>query len=203
MKHGPLLRLPAAVAALAFGTACASVNGPFVWADDYQEPAVSASQYLVGIGDGLTVHVYNNDKLSTKARVRSDGRISVPLLNDLAAAGKTPEELGSEIERKLRDGNIVVSPRVTVLVDDVKPLTVSVLGSVSRAGTYTLDPGSGVAEALASAGGLSPFAHDDRIFVVRRTPTPVRIRFTFASLTDQTGRGSLFRLRSGDIVVAE
>jgi polysaccharide export outer membrane protein len=85
----------------------------------------------------------------------------------------------------------------------MKPLTVAILGAVARPGTYTLDRSNGVADALASAGGLTEFAHKDRIFVLRRTPTPARIRFTLAALTDSIGPAALFRLRSGDVVVAE
>ena len=182
--------------------ACASVQGSYVWADDYAAPAQS-TRYVLGVGDALSVQVWNNDKISTKARVRSDGRISVPLLNDVDVAGKTPDEAARDIEQKLRVSNLVTLPRVTVVVEEIKPVSVSVLGKVNRAGTYPLDAGSGVAEALASAGGLTPFAHQDRIFVLRRTPTPLRIRFTFASLTDQSQRAALFRLRTGDVIVAE
>jgi polysaccharide export outer membrane protein len=202
-SRNELLRYACALVSVVCIGACSSVHGAYVWADQYADGSPVVKQYVIGTGDALTVQVWNNDKITTKARVRSDGCISVPLLNDLNVAGKTPEQVAQEIEQKLRDGELVVAPRVTVIVDEVKPLTVSVMGNVARTGTYLLDAGSGVAEALASAGGLTPFAHDDRIFVLRRSPEVVRIRFTLASLTDQTARTSQFRLRSGDIVVAE
>jgi polysaccharide biosynthesis/export protein len=80
---------------------------------------------------------------------------------------------------------------------------VYVLGAVKTAGKYPLPPGSGVAEALALAGGLTEFAHKDRIFVLRHTPKPVLIRFTFDAITGQTGPAAAFRLQPGDVVKVE
>lgn len=194
--------LLASLAAFA-ATACASSGGQWVWADQYAAQAPGSGEYVVGVGDLLAVQVWDNEKISTKARVRSDGRISVPLLNDVAVSGRAPTQISREIEQRLRDSNLVLNPRVSVLVEEVRPVTVSVLGAVTRAGSYELTSGDGVAEALASAGGLTEFAHKDRIFVMRRAPEPQRIRFTFGALTGRSGRAAMFRLRSGDVVVAE
>jgi polysaccharide biosynthesis/export protein len=97
----------------------------------------------------------------------------------------------------------VVDPRVMVVLEETKPLAVAVMGEVVHAGMYTLIPGAGVAEALASAGGLTEFAHRDRIFVVRRTPQLVRIRFTYSALVGGSGKAPTFRLQNGDVVVTE
>lgn len=201
-----------AVALLGAG-ACASSAGRYVWADRYVAPAAEA-EYVVAPGDLLSVRVWDNEKLSTKARVRADGRISVPLLDDVLVAGRRPAAVARDLERRLREAQLVLAPRVDVALDEASPVTVSVLGKVARAGAYTLPVGSGAAEALASAGGLTEFAHQDRIFVLRRAPSvgtsgtagaaePVRIRFTFRALTGQSSRAALFRLRSGDVLVAE
>jgi len=135
--------------------------------------------------------------------VRSDGRITMPLLGDVEVEGKTTEQIARGLENQLRTSKLVLNPRVTVQVDEVKPITVAVLGNVVRSGTYPLGPNAGVAEALASAGGLTEFAHKDQIYVLRHTPEEVRIRFTFQSLTGQTRGAVQFRLRNGDVVVAE
>lgn len=182
--------------------ACSSVKGKYTWAD--QLPVTpQATAYSVGVGDHIAVQVWDNEKLSTRGRVRSDGKISLPLLNDVEVTGKSPEQIAKEVEHRLTASNLVLKPRVTVLIEEAQPVTVSVLGKVTRAGTFPLAPGAGVAEALAGAGGLTEFAHKDRIFVLRRTPEPVRIRFTFKSLTDLSGRAVVFRLRPGDVVVVE
>jgi polysaccharide biosynthesis/export protein len=186
--------------------ACASTSGggPFIWAADYvaSTPSAVVNTYTVGVGDLIAVQVFDNDKISTRGRVRTDGKLSIPLINDVVVAGKTPKQVATDVERALRDQNIVLAPRVNVVVDEVLPMRITVLGAVSKAGTYPVDPGSGVAEALAGAGGLTEFAKKDRIFVLRKTPTPVRIRFTFESLTG-TGPSGAFRLQQGDIVVVE
>jgi polysaccharide export outer membrane protein len=187
---------------LAATSACSSVKGAYVWADQFPAPEPSAG-YTVQPGDLISVQVWDNEKLSARGRVRSDGCISVPLLNDVVVAGRTPAEIAKDVEERLSRENLVLRPRVTVLVEDALPVTVSVLGKVARAGTLQLAPGAGVAEALAGAGGLTEFAHKDRIFVLRRTPEPVRVRFTFSSLTDLSRPAVAFKLRAGDVVVVE
>jgi len=134
-------------------------------------------------------------------RVRSDGRISLPFVNDVQAAGKTPLKLGGELEAGLKA--MVLNPKVTVVVEESRPLTISVLGEVSKPGTQTYERESGVAQALAAAGGLTNFAHKDRIFVVRSNPKPVRIHFTYENITRKVGPASVFRLKPGDVVIVE
>lgn len=182
--------------------ACGSVRGPYVWSQDVALPA-DPGGYLMQVGDLLSVQVWDNEKLSARGRVRSDGKFSIPLLGDMDVSGRTPEEFARETERRFAADSLIVRPRVTVLVEESAPLTVSVLGKVGRAGTVALSNGAGVAEALAGAGGLTEFAHKDRIFVLRRNPTPTRVRFTFASLTDLASNAVQFRLRAGDVVVVE
>jgi polysaccharide export outer membrane protein len=182
---------------------CSGVCGPYTWIDQYPVPATSTAGYHIGIGDLLVVQVYDNEKMSGRTRVRPDGRITMPLLPELPAADLTPSDLAREIERQLREQKLVVTPRVSISVEESKPLTISVLGKVARPGTFTLEPGAGVAQAIASAGGLTEFAHDDRIFVVRRGPEPVRLRFSMELLTGQSPAAALFRLQSGDLIVAE
>jgi polysaccharide export outer membrane protein len=91
---------------------------------------------------------------------------------------------------------------VTVTVEETTPASVSVLGEVTRPGTYPLDPSAGVLQALAAAGGLTEYAGKSSIFVVRRAP-PARVRFAFASLVQADSRAASFRLRAGDVVIVE
>ena len=187
--------------ALALLGACAP-SGPFVSVEDFTkaDPPEAAS-YLIQEGDLLRIQVWNQDAMSTRARVRSDGRISVPFLKDVEVAGKTPAALGTELEGLLKD--YVNHPVVYVVVEESRPATVSVIGEVTRAGVYPLDNGGGVAQALAAAGGLTPFAHKSRIFVVRAGPPRARIRFGYDALVEATGPAAAFRLRPGDVVVVE
>jgi polysaccharide biosynthesis/export protein len=198
----------AAAASLLVAAGCVSpsqtANKAFIWATDYvaREPGAVDATSRIGVGDLVSVQVFDNERMSAKGRVRSDGKMSIPLINDVLLEGKTPQQAGLDVERALREGNLVLSPRVNVVIEEVQPVRVAVLGAVAKAGTYPLEPGAGVAEALAGAGGLNEFAHKDRIYVLRKVPKPVRIRFTFAGLTD-TGPSSAFRLRQGDVVVVE
>ena len=122
-------------------------------------------------------------------------------LNDVDAAGYTPVALGQVIERRLAE--LVNAPRVTVSVEETKPQTVMVVGEVPRPGSFPYDASATVLQVLATAGGLTQDASGDRIFVLRQTPTPVRIRFSYDRLRRQEGRGAAFRLRPGDVVVVE
>jgi len=186
---------------LAVLCACAP-SGPFVSVDAFTKAAPPASApYLIQEGDLIRIQVWNQDAMSTRARVRSDGQISVPFLKDVAVAGKTPSALAGELEAMLKD--YVNHPVVYVVVEESKPATVSVIGEVARPGIYPIDGDTGVAQALAAGGGLTAYAHRDRIYVLRTASPPVRIRFTYDGLVQARGAAPSFRLRAGDVVVVE
>jgi len=192
-----------AIGALPLALLCSCAHsGAFVWVQDYAKsdpPAPGA--YAIQDGDLIRIQVWNQDAMSTRARVRSDGQISVPFLKDVAVAGKTPAALATELEGMLKD--YVNHPAVYVVVEESKPATVSVIGEVTRPGVYPLDAGGGLAQALAAAGGLTAFAHKTRIFVLRPGPAPARIRFSYEALVEGIGPASAFRLDAGDVVVVE
>src|SRR4051812_11698155 len=177
-------------------------TGAYVWVDQYAGKPVAPS-YVVGPGDTLTVKVLGHDEMSAHAKVRSDGRITVPYLNDVEVANQAPDDVAEKLRNKLID--FVNRPIVTVTVDEPRPFTVPITGEVSRPGVYPLETPAGVLQALASAGGLTQFAHDDQIYVLRRGPdgAPVRIRFKYESLAHAEGQGATFALQRDDIVVVE
>lgn len=185
--------------------ACATASkAPFVWADEWKEPqpAPAEGDYVIGIGDALNVQVWEQEKMSARVLVRSDGQVSLPFLNDVPAAGTTPVSLARELEGRLKA--FIVSPQVTVAVEEARPLSVSVLGQVGEPGLHNLTPGSGVAQALAAAGGLKDFAKKDRIFLLRATgDSSTRIRMTWDAVTAGQGNAARLRLRTGDVVVVE
>jgi polysaccharide export outer membrane protein len=139
------------------------------------------------------------EAISTKERVRSDGKVSIPFVGDVVARGKTPAVVAKEVEMALR--SFINAPSVTVTVEEFQPITVSVVGEVTKAATVPLDRDAGVLQAIANAGGLTENANRDAIFVLRELPTPQRIRFTYDLLTQNPGLR--FRLRTGDVVVVE
>lgn len=183
-----------AVAASACGP-----SGAYVWVTQLPPEQAASSEYLIAPGDVLNVRVYMQDAVSTKARVRSDGRISVPFVGDVLVQGKTPLAVGKEIETSLR--SFINAPSVSVSVEEFQPITVSVVGEVAKPTTLTLDREAGLLQAIAGAGGLTDNANRDAIFVLRGSPTPERIRFTYDMLTENPGLR--FYLRTGDVVVVE
>ncbi len=192
-----------AVAALA---AC-SPGGRYVRVEDLPRTMQAQGEYRIGPGDVLGVRVWNQPTMSLeKTRVRDDGKIAVPFLQDVEAAGKTPAELAERLQAHLK--TYVVSPMVTVTVEELRPLRVSVTGEVVKPGVYDLDRGAGVLSALAAAGSFTEFAHRDRIFVLRRgittaDPAPTRIRFRYEALTGGERPAASFQLLPGDVVVVE
>jgi polysaccharide export outer membrane protein len=179
-------------------TACGT-QGSYTWVQNLP-PTQTADEYAIAPGDMLSVRVYNQDNMSTHARVRSDGKLAMPFLGDVEVRGKTPAVLSKELEARLKE--YVVSPSVTVTVEETRPTSVAVLGEVTHPGNYTLDPTSGVLEALAASGGFSDYASRSSIFVVRRTPAE-RVRFDYEALASGEQRACSFRLRAGDVVVVE
>jgi polysaccharide export outer membrane protein len=193
------------IALLALTLGGCKTQAPYIWGDALpasKEPA--DKEYVIQPGDQLSVRVWGQDSMSARAKVRPDGRISLPFLDDVEAAGLTPSALGKRVQARLKE--YVVNPVVTVSLEDLRPVVVSVLGEVTRPGQYPLEQGSGVLQALAAAGGMTPFADKDWILVVRKrkdgTDTE-RIRFTYESLKGAQGRAATFRLQGGDVVVVE
>jgi polysaccharide export outer membrane protein len=197
-------RVPVLAAALALASACAHV-GNYIPVDDYRDPAASAgTEYIIATGDLLSVRVFSQDSLSGKARVRKDGKISLPLVNDTEAAGLSPSVLARQIQAKLKD--YIKDPVVTVSLEEAGPIEVSVLGEVGKPGVYRVEPRSGVLYALAMSGGLGQYASRDRIFVIRRAmdgKALVRIRFDYEKLTKGEGPAATFHMRDGDLLVVE
>jgi polysaccharide export outer membrane protein len=188
------------VGALAALGGCASdwIRPEYVSIEDYDQPFVPDGPYLISPGDLLSIRVQGQDGMSGKLRVRDDGKISLQFLNDVPASGLTPLQLAERIQVRLRE--FVVKPVVVVSLEETRPLQASVVGNVKKAGTFQLEPRSGVLQALAAAGGLGEFADPGRIFVLRHGE---RIRFTYKSLTQADRRAVEFRLRAGDVIVVE
>jgi polysaccharide export outer membrane protein len=192
------------LAALGLSLACRHA-GEYVWARDLPRAAAADPAYAIAPGDLLVVRVWNDDALGGRARVRSDGKISLPFVDDVPAAGVAPRDLARALEVRLT--GYVNEPHVTVALEEEKLLSVSLVGEVAKPGVYDLLAGSGVLQALAIAGGLTPWASDDRIFVLRRNPDggprPLRIRFAREALERGVDGSAAFRLRRGDVLVAE
>jgi polysaccharide export outer membrane protein len=129
------------------------------------KPATENPDYSIAPDDVLIIDVWKEPEISRTVPVRRDGKISLPLLNDVQAAGLTPTQLSLEIVEKLRA--TVVHPQVTVIVSQMSSLRIYILGQVNRGGAYPLVPGMTAMQALSIAGGLTPFAKRKKIHIMR------------------------------------
>ena len=196
-----MTRIPLAVLCV-FSLGCYTPRGAFVEVDD--GAVIDDSGYLISTADVLQVRVVQQDAMAARVKVRGDGKVSLPLINDVIAAGKSPSVLAAELQVRLKD--FINIPVVTVSLEESRPVVVSVVGEVMRPGVVTLEAGSGVLQALAASGGLTDFAHRDGLFVLRKMAAqtaPKRLRFTWEVLSRGEGPAARFTLLPGDVVVAE
>ena len=190
----------AAALALGASTAGCAKNGMYTWVAELPPDASAGGEYQIAAGDTISLRVFGQDNLTTRARVRTDGRIALPFLGDVEVRGKTPAGLSRELETRFKE--YMVAPKVTVILEETQATSVAVVGEVTHPGAFPVDGQTGVLQALALAGGLTEYASKDSIYVLRRSPQQ-RIRFTYASLIHGDQHAAGFRLRSGDVVVVE
>jgi len=129
------------------------------------ETAIKEDLYVIGRGDVLGVHVWKEDELSIDVIVRMDGRITLPLAGEVDAAGKTPPEVRTEIEKKLKE--FIEAPVVTVSLKNATSQKFYVLGEVQKTGEYPLIKKLKVLQAFALAGGFTQWASKDEIVLLR------------------------------------
>ncbi|MGD0675500.1 MAG: polysaccharide biosynthesis/export family protein [Polyangiaceae bacterium] len=183
-----------------FSSGCAS-TGAYLWVYELPPAEQRGSEYVISSGDMLSMRVLDHEDMTTRVKVRSDGRIGVPILGDIEVRGRTPAAVALDLQARLKP--FFNAPSVTVNVEEFQRPTVVVLGEVTHPGSFLLDPGSGLAEALSLAGGLTDFADRERLFVVRRGPETRRIRFTYLNVIRGDQATGQFLLRNGDVVVVE
>jgi len=136
-------------------------------ATEGKSPAAATTDpdYVIGAEDVLDISVWKEPDVSRSVPVRPDGRISLPLINDVPAAGLTPQQLAASVTEKLR--KFLNEPQVTIIVTAINSQRVFIVGEVLRAGAFPLIPGMTVLQALSSAGGFTPYADMKKIHIVR------------------------------------
>lgn len=183
---------------IALSIAC-SASKPYVWVSQLpaNDPRMNDT---LRAGDRVQLAVLGQDALSGEFEIRPGGVIVLPVAGAVPAAGRTLAELSADITKRL--AGVVAGPRVTLVLALRPPTSVGVMGEVRNPGRYEVTEGEGVLHALARAGGLTPFADTDGIYVVRPQPSQ-RIRFRYSDLTSAEGASMRFRLSPGDVVVVE
>jgi polysaccharide biosynthesis/export protein len=158
-------------------------------------------EFVIGTGDVLAVNVWKEAEISKVVPVRSDGRISLPLIGEMQASGRTPRQLEAEVTRKLKD--FVTDPEVTVVVQEIKSQKFNILGMVSHPGSFPLTKPMTVVDAIATAGGFRDFAKQKDIYVLRRDASGKQVRLAFNYKDVIKGRHSEqnVELQSNDTLV--
>jgi len=173
-------------------------------ADVLKPPAAAApgeAEYRLGPEDVIEVFVWKEPELSTTVVIRPDGRISLPLANELEASGKTAVELQQEITARL--SKHVVQPVVNVMVKQVNSLKISVLGEVRRPDVYRIKNRVTVLDAIAMAGGFTDLARPNRVIVLRNTSAgPQRLKINIKQLVAEDNSAP-FYLHTLDTVYVE
>ena len=156
--------------------------------------------YVIGVTDTLQITVWRNPEVSGRMVVRTDGMISVPLLDDVQAEGLTPEELKEVLTERLSE--YIANPDLTVIVTGMNSNTVSIMGGVGRSGTLPLQRETRVLQAIAISGGFSAWAKTDKVRILRQTPQGVvEYRFDYKAYLAGKAPESNLVLRAGDTIV--
>ncbi len=158
-------------------------------------------EYRLGPEDVIDVFVWKEPDLTTSVVIRPDGKISLPLANELEASGKTAIELQQEIAEKLR--RYITEPVVNVMVKQINSLKISVLGEVRKPDVYRIKNRVTVLDAIAMAGGFTDLARPTRVIVLRNTPAgQQRIKVDIKQVVGQES-GAMFYLQPLDTVYVE
>ena len=163
------------------------------------ESSATGSDYVIGPDDTLHISVWKEPDLSETLPVRPDGKISMPLLDDIPAAGMTPEALKDQITEKLK--KYVADPRVTVVVTGMNSRRIFVTGEVTRTGPMTLLPHMTMLQALAQA-GFTQFANLKAIYLLRtENGKQVKLPFNYKEVVKGRHPEQNIDLQSGDTIV--
>ena len=163
--------------------------------------AVNDDSYVIGVDDVLAINVWKEAEISRSVPVRSDGKISLPLVGEVQAGGKTPKDLKADITEKLK--SYISEPEVTVIVQEMRSKKFNIMGQVSRPGSYPLTSSMTVLDGLALSGGFRDFAKKKAIYVLRKKAdgTDERMPFNYNEVIKGNHSEQNVKLMPGDTVV--
>lgn len=133
--------------------------------------------YVIGSDDVLAISVWKEPDISRSITVRSDGKISLPLVGEVVAAGQTPSQLEQDITVRLK--NFITDPQVTVMVQQANSEKYNILGEVAKPGAYPLTATTTIVDAIANAGGFKDFAKKKAIYILRKNAAGVELHIPF------------------------
>jgi polysaccharide export outer membrane protein len=168
-----------------------------------QVPAGSGHDdtFVIGNDDVLAINVWKEPDISRSIPVRSDGKISLPLVGEVQAAGRTPLKLEQDIAARLK--NYIGEPEVTVIVQQINSQKFNILGQVSRPGSYPIANAATVLDAIALAGGFRDFAKQKAIYLLRQNPdgTQTRLPFNYKDVVKGKNTAQNIKLQPRDTIV--
>ncbi len=191
-----------AIALLAIASqACAQGKAATADASGSAPKAATADpNYVIGGQDVLDISVWKEAELTRSVPVRPDGKISLPLLNDVQASGLTPTQLAAQITESLK--KFVTNPQVTVIVTQINSQRIYILGEVNRAGAYPLLPDMTVLQGLSSAGGFTLYANLKKIYMFRtENGKQVKYPFNYKDVISGKASDENVVLKAGDTIV--
>lgn len=163
-------------------------------------PVKVGKDYVIGADDVLDVSVWKEQELTRTLQVRPDGKISMPLLGDVQAAGMTPAQLAETVSERLK--KYLTAPQVTVILTQINSQRVYVTGEVTRPGAYPVLPGMTILQAIASAGGLTQFANGKKIFLMRdENHIQTKHPFSYKEVLDGRKAEENLPVKAGDTIV--
>jgi polysaccharide export outer membrane protein len=157
--------------------------------------------YIIGDEDVLSINVWKDQDLTRVVPVRSDGKISLPLVGEMQAAGRTPSQLEEDLKAALRD--FITDPQVTVIVQEIKSRNFNILGQVTKPGSYPLTADTTIVDAIALAGGFKDFAKKRGVYVIRQDANggETRIPFNYEKFTKGKNTAQNIQLKPHDTIV--
>jgi polysaccharide export outer membrane protein len=162
--------------------------------------ATQDPSYVIGSQDMLDVSVWREPDFSRTVPVRPDGKISLPLLNDMQAAGLTPSQLAAELTKSLN--KFVTNPQVTIIVTQINSQRFYILGEAARPGASTLIPEMTILQALSNAGGFTPYANSKKIYLLREeNGKQQKLSFNYKDVVAGKRTEQNIVLKNGDTIV--
>ena len=164
------------------------------------KPEDKSRDYVIGADDVLDVSVWKEQDLTRSVQVRPDGKISMPLIGDVQAAGMTSGQLAKSISDRLK--KFLTAPQVTVILTQINSQKVYVIGEVTKPGSYPVLPGMTILQAISTAGGLTQFANSKKIFLMRNEDhTQAKYPFNYKEVLDGRKAEENLQVKAGDTIV--
>jgi len=157
--------------------------------------------FIIGNDDVLAISVWKEPELTKAVPVRSDGRISLPLVGEMQAAGRSPLQLEQDITAKLK--NFITTPEVTVIVQQVNSRKYNMLGEVTKPGSYPLVTSMTIMDAIAAAGGFRDFAKKTGVYVLRKNPdgSESHLKFNYKDFIKGKDSSQNIKLEPNDTII--